>query len=316
MQIKISHVIEKKLAFLKLTRAGKIRLTVFSDKVLYKGLSLLQRNFTSMPEHPFNMYFALCLHEGQRLQLEPDWSTMASFPTFDEKGPVTIEEEYFDAKICHEELVEWKKERTTSWAQKQNNQSHGNNNYNNSNTNKSHGSSFNRCIKYYAYGEWYQYPDNTWTRESRPILPTSQKQADWLISQGIDPKDELRKALSELAEEQISIFHLYEDPLMKEFVREQRGDIPKTRTPRTGPEQYNPRGDQNDPRRLQLNPVEELKKAIKSGNINKKGLAFLRDVYLTHKPELIPLIDEFLKGEVQPDDTQRSLFKIEYSDQL
>jgi len=49
-----------------------------------------------------------------------------------------------------------------------------------------------------------------------------------------------------------------------------------------------------------INPIDELKRAIASGKMNKRGLAFLRDTFVKHQPKLIPLIDRFLNDPQAP----------------
>jgi len=192
MAMNISRVIESKLRFLKLTRAGKIRLAVFSDKVLYKALSLFQRTHLLTPESPFNTYFAYCVFESQRLNLPPIWDAMSEFPNFDSEGDVTLEGEIFNMKVCNDIMREFgpnKKQYTNKMA------------------------------------------DNTTNVISKHLT---------------------------------------------------------------------------DEQRRNLEPIEELKKAIRSGKMNKKGLAFLRGVFVNHKPELIPIIDAYLDGEATPDDEQQT----------
>ena len=293
MTMKISRVIESKLRFLALTRAGKIRLTVFSDKVIYKALNLLQRSYSDIPDNPFNTYYALCILECQRLQLQPDWNTLDNFPNFDEDGDVTLNNEKFDMKKCNDIMRDFGKRvhnsRPVSGPYKGNKKD---------TVKTSHGlATFNRGIKYFKYGQWYAYPDQQFSRDSRPSMPTSVKQADWLIKQGICPKQILRDGLHNLAEEQKALFQYYTSPLMIEFLHEQRGDKPKTDTPNTGPQFRNPIPDSDDPRRLKIKPIEELEKAIRTGSVKKTGLGFLREVYKDHKPELLPIIDEYLNRE-------------------
>lgn len=219
MSMNMSRVIENKLRFLALTRAGKIRLSVFSDKVLYKALSLFQRTYYDMPDNPFNIYYAYCVLESQRLELPPNWDEMEKFPNFDPSGDVTLREEQFNMKKCHEIMNDFSKRKahSNSYGGKQSKSCDSN-----QAGQRGGSATFNRGIMYYKYGNWYKYPDQKWCRDSRPSLPVSSSQAKWLRDKGLCPKKELQKALDNkiLSEDQISIFHLYESPIMKEFLSE------------------------------------------------------------------------------------------------
>jgi len=216
MSIQISRVIENKLRFLALTRAGKIRLSVFEDKILHKALNLYQRTYHSSPDYPYNTYFAFCVLESQRLGIPPVWGRMGDFPNFDADSDVTLKEEQFDMQKCNEVMRDFgnRKPSKVQHSQKTDNTYQ-----------KGSSATFNRGIMYYKYGQWYKYPDQKWCRDSRPSLPVSSSQAKWLIDKGLCPKYELEKALNDniLTEDQIAIFHLYESPKMKEFLSERRG---------------------------------------------------------------------------------------------
>jgi len=232
MSIKISHVIENKLRFLALTRAGKIRLCVFSDKILYKALSLWQRTYSSMPKDPFNAYFSLCLLEAQRLHLEADWNVMNDFPYFDTDGSVTLNDETFDMKKCHDVMHEFGKRKQTPKY------------YSTNSARGKHGQTFNQGITYWKHGEEYPYPDQAVDEQTNPC----------------------KKDL------------MYIKPLS-----------------------------QDDPSRFNIDQKEELIKAIRSGKMSKKGLSFLRNTF-REKPEILQTIDDYLKGEASPDDTQTPMF--------
>lgn len=235
--MKISHVIESKLRFLKLTRAGKIRLCVFSDKVLYHALNKLQRNYSDTPDKPFNVYFSLCLLENQRLGLEPSWDVISEFPNFDDNGDVTLDSERFDMKKCHEIMNDFGKRSAPR--RNQYDQAY-------QPVNKQGGPTFEKGITYWKRGVELKYPDQCVDDKTNPTQ--------------MDP--------------------YYKPPLS-----------------------------QNDPRRLNFVPIEELKKAIKSGEMNKQGLAFLRDAFIKTKPELIPIIDAYLNEEATPNNDQPTLFE-------
>jgi len=237
MPIKISRVIETKLRFLKLNRAGKIRLCVFSDKILYKALSLFQRNFDTIPENPFNTYFTLCLLEAQRLQLEADWNAMDDFPNFDQDGPVTLEDELFDMKLCHKIMHDWQQKKMRPKAKQfplvNSRQPRG-----------QYSPTFSQGLTYWKYGKEYPYPDQAIDENTNP----TKKDPNWT------------------------------PPLP-----------------------------QDHPSRLELNQEEELKKAIRSGGMSKKGLALLRETFAQTKPQLIPIIDAYISGEATPDDSQADI---------
>lgn len=106
MSNRISGVIERKLKFLNLTRAGKIRLTVFEDKVIHKAVSLYQRTYLSIPQDPFNAFFGACVYESKRLKQDVRWNKPKSFPYFDENGDVTLKGEKFSVKKCSKIISE------------------------------------------------------------------------------------------------------------------------------------------------------------------------------------------------------------------
>jgi hypothetical protein len=289
-------IIEYKLSFLKLNRNGKIRLTVFNDKTLYKAIDKIHELYDVIPDNPFNIYYALCIFMVEKLNCAPNWNESDEYNNFDSSGEVTLDNEFFEHQLVADYLKEFRDMNIQINAKpKQNYKKKAENN----SSAKYDGPTFNRGIMYFKYGQWFRYPDTNWDRNSRPSLPVSSSQAKWLIDRGINPKDVLRKALKEnlLAEEQIDIFHLYESPMMKEFLKEQSGERPRTNPAST---KTKPRMAFDDERRYNLNPVEELKKAIRTGRVSKKGLVFLRDTYLTYKPELIPIIDEFLGNPDAP----------------
>lgn len=238
MSIKISHVIESKLRFLALTRAGKIRLCVFSDKVLYHAINTWQRTFITRPEDPFNTYFSFCILESQRLQIPPTWENMDKFPNFDDQGDVTLQNEKFDMAKCHKIMDDFAKQkpRHVTGTRREYSSNH-----------KSNGPSFTQGITYWKHGKTYPYPDQAFDGDSIPC----KEDPNWR------PKKTMRS---------------------------------------------------DDPRRLELNQVDELKKAVRSGKLNKEGLLFLREVYVNHKPELIPIIDAYLNDQASPDDSQHPLF--------
>jgi len=231
MPIKISYVIESKLRFLKLTRAGKIRLSVFSDKVLYHAINKLQRTYSNTPKNPFNTYFSLCLLETQRLQLQPSWDAMNDFPYFDIDGAVTLNDEMFDMKKCHDITHDLGKQKKKP-------------KYHSTNTRQSaHGPTFSEGLSYWKYGKEYPYPDQGIGDDTNPTKK--------------DPT--------------------YVPPLK-----------------------------QSDPSRFNLSQKDELKKAVQSGKISKKGLAFLRNTFL-NKPELLNIIDAHLNNQASPTDDQETI---------
>jgi len=207
--------IVNQVGFLKLTRAGKIRLTVFEDKVLYKALSLLKNLYQEMPDNPYNTFYACCMRECYRINSEPTWDKMSRFPNFDNHGAVTELGEKFDMQLCHKLVDEINKK---PYKRQRNN-----------NTGRSkYGPSFDEGVEYYKYGQWYKYPDQAIHKETNPSQP--------------DPNEKIRES---------------------------------------------------KPERLTINIGDELKKAIASGNINKDGLAFLRNTFL-NKPDILEIIDTYL----------------------
>ena len=217
MNLKISSVIENKLKFLKLSRTGKIRLTPFADKVLYKAYDHMLRTYEETPEYPFNTFYAFCLIEAKRLELEPDWDIITQFPTFSEISVATLENEKFEMKKCQQIMNNL------------NNYKKNPNKYKKTYNRVNYGPTFNEGVQYWKYGRYYMYPDQA-LEDSNPTQP-----------------------------------------------------VPD----------YKPKQAQDDPTRLYSNPYDELKKAIRSGKMNKKGLAFLRGAFID-KPELLQIIDAYL----------------------
>ena len=247
MTIKFSNVIEYKLRFLKLTRAGKIRLAVFDDKVLYKAMDKMGEIYTEIPKDIFSIFFALCLLMVNKLDLAPNWDKMNEYQHFDNSGDVTLEGEEFDNDCVTSNLKNFQSMNINVNTQPRGSfGGQGKNTYANKHhaISKSGGPTFDRGVTYWKYGKEYKYPD-----------------------QAINSKE--------------------------------------TNPSQSDPE---PRRVISEEERINLDPVVELKKAIKSGNINKQGLAFLRDTFIISKPELIPIIDAHLKGEATPDDTQTTAF--------
>lgn len=322
MERKISRVIESKLRFLKLTRAGKIRLTPFCDKTLYHALNKFQRNYVATPKNPFNTYFTFCLVESQRLQLEADWSTMSDFPNYDEKGPVTLEDEIFDMKLCTQLLHDYQNRKNVYTSHSPYKKEY----QKDFKSQSSHGPTFNRGFMYYKYGSWFLYPDSNIHRDSRPTLPTSKSQQDYMIAHGLNPFYELQKVdpdwisingepddLSHLAmaetikaahtalpEEQVQLLTLYESPLLEQYLTWKDNGF-KERPPATP---LAIRLHKHDDRRDTLNMIHELEKAIRSGNINKEGLRFLQATYRYHRQEIYEIISRYLDNLADPNDVQ------------
>jgi len=299
MSKQISRVVENSLKFLKLTKAGKLYLSAFPDKVIYRAKDMFMREQREKPEYPFSVFLAMCIYkEGARDIVERVDATYWDYveKLHDNKLPdVTFDGEKIKEDVVQIELSTIRKQKRAQFNAKKPT-GKNKNNYSSS-FSKDNGPSFNRGIMYFKYGQWFKYPDVSWDRNSRPSLPVSSSQAKWLIDNGINPKDVLRKALQDnlLPEEQVNIFHLYESPMMKEFLKEQSGERPRTNPVPLGAK---PKMAADDERRYDIEPIEELKKAIASGKLNKIGLRFLRDTYVTHKPELIPVIDEYINSKI------------------
>jgi len=298
MSKQISRVVENSLKFLKLTKAGKLYLSAFPSKVLYRAKDMFIRERNKNTDTPFSSFVAMCVYKDGARDVEEKIDT--SFWDFVDKmypgnncPDMTFDGEKKRDDIISTELNRIRKEQKARFNSRQLSEKTYSYSSNKGST------SFNRGIMYFKYGQWYKLPDKSWNRDARPSLPISSSQAKWLIDNGINPKDVLRKAIQDniLAEEQINKFHLYDSPMMKEFLKEQSGERPKTNPI---PQQSKPKIDVDDPRRYNLVPVEQLKKAIAKGNLSKKGLSFLRDTYFSHKPELIKIIDEFLNDPDAP----------------
>ena len=216
-------VIQYKLKSLKLTRAGKIRLTPFTSKVLYKALSCMQRTFNAIPEYPYNIYYALCFLEADRLKEEPDWDAIKKFPNFCEESVATTENEAFDMKKCYQFMDRYRNNYTKK--------------YTKSTHRSKYGPTFKEGVTYWKHGIEYKYPDQALHKDSNPA-----------------PQDPTYRA-----------------PLP-----------------------------QDAPERVDIDQVEQLKKAIRIGKINKKGLSFLRRTYIG-RPELLEIIDACLQLDVDDD---------------
>lgn len=177
------------------------------------------RTFEHTPEYPFNHFYAFCLLEAKRLQLEPDWNMLTQFQNYNDKGNVTSPGEKLDMKKCYQvidNLDSYKKNK---------------NKYKKTHHKTNHGPTFNEGVTYWKHGQNYQYPDQALDENSHPTEPISN----------------------------------YKKPLP-----------------------------QDDPHRYTINPHDELKKAIRSGKINKQGLTFLRNTFLD-KPKLLQIIDAYLE---------------------
>lgn len=64
-----SNAIKYKLGFLKLTCAGKARLSIFDDKVIYKAMDKFSELYFNIPKEPFSIYYALCCLMADKLGL-------------------------------------------------------------------------------------------------------------------------------------------------------------------------------------------------------------------------------------------------------
>ncbi len=221
--MKFSSVIENKLKFLKLSINGKIRFTPFADKVLYHAYNKMLRTYDEIPEYPYNTFYAFCLLEAKRINLEPNWNMIANFPNFNESDAATTEGEKFDMKKCHHRMDNL------------NNYKKNPNKYKKVYHRTNHGPTFNEGVEYWKHGKLYKYPDQALDEDSNPAQPQ---------------------------------------------------------------ESYVPPKPKDDPIRMQSNPYDELKKAIRSGNINKDGLALLRGSFVD-KPELLSIIDAYLESPTE-----------------
>jgi len=182
-------VIEHKLKFLKLTRNGKIKLTPFAVKVLYKAYSRMLQTYDKTPEYPFNHFYALSLLETKRMQLEPDWNMLTQFANYNDKAAATADGETLDMKKCHTVI----------------------DNLNSYNKNKNKykkvyhsakgtlGPTFNENVTYWKHGRTYQYPDQALDENSAPTQPISNYKKplpqDDPYRYTINPHDELKKAI-------------------------------------------------------------------------------------------------------------------------
>lgn len=217
--------LEYKLNFLKLTRNGKINLSVFPKKALYKALDLLQRTHIETPNDPYNVYYALCMAEAKRLGVEPKWDVLKSFPLYNNESAMTIEGEMFDMKKCSYFMMNATKVRPKRGA--------FSSQYTTSGRSQG-GPTFNRGLTYWKYGKEYKYPDQAIDNDTNPTK---------------------------------------EDPT------------------------YVPPLPQDDPSRYDIDQVEQIKKAIRSGNINKEALRYLQGAF-ADKPALLKVIDVYLQMDI------------------
>ena len=217
--------LDYKLNFLKLTRNGKISLTIFNKKALYKALSLFQQTHIDIPKEPYNLYFALCAKESDRLGYEQDHDAPTEFVTYDASGDMTTQGEKFNEQKCKHFILNTKNKSPARGMPA--------NRYAKSGSVSKY-VTFTQGLTYWKYGKEYKYPDQAISDEyTKPCQPQSN----------------------------------YTWP-----------------TPVDAPERDN------------IEPAEELKEAIQSGNINKEGLEFLRGAFL-HKPELLQTINDYLDTE-------------------
>jgi len=201
--MRFSNAIEYSLRHLRLTQAGKIRLTPFSEKVINYANKRMLKDYKDMPRNPYSVFYGICYYMAGDLGESIEWSRMAEYITFSKETPVTEKSELFkgDVTIAVRDLYKNMKGNSKS----------------NSNTkkgNKTSGRSviFNEGLTYWKHGKEYKYPD-----------------------QAIDQED------------------------IEENVGPCRKDP-------------NPKLTQDDKRRKDLDPVEELKKALRTGRVNIAGL--------------------------------------------
>ena len=197
MAIKISRVIESKLRFLKLTKAGKIRLNVFSDKILYEAITAV-RLIDHEVDNPFNTFFAACLLKTQLAGLEPNWEQMDTLTYsdgYDSKGPVTLENEMFDMKECCD-IMKNKSDLFTKKSYSKQSHSFGGNSHN----------TYAKGLQYFKHGTWHPYPDQAVDEDFRPAAPADSKctqncgachanSGKKIDRSNIVPEEELKKAI-------------------------------------------------------------------------------------------------------------------------
>jgi len=182
-------VIEHKLKFLKLTRNGKVKLTPFSEKVLYHAYNKMLRTYDKTPEYPFNHFYAFALLEAKRIQFEPDWNMLTQFANYNDKAAATADGETLDMKKCHMVI-----DNLNSYTKNKNKYKKV---YHSSK--RTLGPTFNEGVTYWKHGRTYQYPDQALDEDSAPTQPISNYKKP--LSQD-DPyryttntHDELKKAI-------------------------------------------------------------------------------------------------------------------------
>jgi len=231
--MRISSAIEYKLRYLKLTVAGKRRLTPFTDKTIYCANKRFERDYNEPPESPYNIFYGICCHMVRELNEKPDWSKLDDMP-FDENGMVTEDGETFDGDIVKEVIKEYKNKPKT---------------YQNTGTasrasRAQRGPTFNQGLTYWKHGKEYKYPDQAIDKDTNPCKK---------------PDDE--------------------------------------------PE----RMPQDDQRREIIDPVEELKKALRTGKVNIEGLKKIYVMWKNLCPPVYNFIVYYLKtGDIDSYETYKN----------
>lgn len=145
--MKFSGAIEHKLAYLRLTKAGKIRLSPFSDRIIYCANKVFKQDYPEKTSNQYNVFYGLCIHFSDKLKVDPEWGKMSQ-SAFNENDMVTENEEYFDPTIVRETRQQYKEK------QKQRNKQ-----YSKATPKYYAGPTFTKGLTYWKHGKEYKYPD-------------------------------------------------------------------------------------------------------------------------------------------------------------
>lgn len=178
--------LDYKLNFLKLTRNGKISLTIFDKKALYKALSLFQQTHIDIPNEPYNLYFALCAKESDRLGYEQDHDAPTQYLTYDASGDMTTKGEKFNEAKCKHFIENTKKKNPEKGVLV--------NRYAKSGSTSKY-VTFTQGLTYWKYGKEYKYPDQGIDEDTSPCLNSQPTPVDEPGREDIEPIVELKKAI-------------------------------------------------------------------------------------------------------------------------
>jgi len=149
--MKFSNAIQYKLTYLKLTRAGKIRLSVFSDKVIHKAHDALFQQYEKIPRNPYSTLYGYCYHMTDILNIQPQWGKISEFKGFDDTAAVTEYNEKFNNKMAAFVKEDLKRRKKTSSKQQFTSKSRS--------SGSNQGVTFSKGLTYWKHGKEYPYPD-------------------------------------------------------------------------------------------------------------------------------------------------------------